>query len=140
MTYKEELKKIYGINYENFRHWLIKHNGIKISSLNEDERLEYLYKYRETRRMSDFEGKYGYSRKSFISWLRNNHGLNYSTLDYHEFLAYISIYQEYRKIKEYSREEITDVLKKYIVASSDGSTIELDESENELVEFLESKI
>ena len=140
MTYKEELRKIYGITYESFRSWLIKHKGIIISELDEDERHELACEYKETRRMSDFETKYGYSRKSFISWLKNNYGLNYSTLDYEDFMAYISIYQEYRKIQEYSRQDITEILKKYIVASSEGSYIELDESEMELVELLESKI
>ena len=140
MTYKQELQTEHGINYEGFRGWLKNKKGIAISDLDEVERIDYVYEYKEVRRMSKFESKYGFPRKSFISHLQRVHGINYSDLEYDEFMGWISVYGEYRLYKDYSHSELIELLEKYIVGASNGSEIELTEKENKLITHLEENL
>ena len=134
MGFKSDFYSNYGHSYEAFRTWLYKHQNITIRQARAEDEIDfYINLYTETKLNSKFENREGFSHRAFATYIKIRYDMGLSEIPESSYQKYLDEYRRYRMLKAQTKEGLFDLLHRYVK----GGEIELTESENELITYLE---
>ena len=139
MTAKERFKKDTGYSYEAFRTWLKNHHDYTITEAKQlGKYQEFVGLYGESKLNSNFEKRNGFPHRSFATYVKCKYDYGLSDLPESMYQTLIDEYREYRLKKSFTRDALFDLITRYATGVTNGTEIEVTESENELIAMLEA--
>ena len=141
MGFRQDFTEKYGFSYEAFRTWIKNHHETTIKYARDNGLIDfYMQLYSESKLNSNFEKRNGFTHRSFASYLYNRYELKLSEICENSYDKYLAEYKYYRIVKSFSKQDLIELLTKYVAGTINGSEIEITENENELITTIEESI